>query len=174
VRTGYGIPLTKTLGLGRRGARSRRKGTSCPNFAVGVPRGLWREADGQACESSEVKGGCPESEQHSPEKHPFWESAETMRKVAGNRGSALETSVHQPPGVSDSIELDNDDGVTRRASERPKGSWRNIPDRVDSSRVWSPTHRRRPDDADARDGNQCDRNGLAMKRLTPAERRFPQ
>jgi hypothetical protein len=34
--------------------------------------------------------------------------------------------------------------------------------------------RRLPDDADARDGNQYDRNDLAVKRLTPAERRFPR
>ena len=32
-------------------------------------------------------------------------------------------------------------------------------------------NRKRPDDADARDGDRCNRNGLAMKRLTPAERR---
>lgn len=31
--------------------------------------------------------------------------------------------------------------------------------------------RRRPKDADARDGDQCNRNGLAVKRLIPAERR---
>jgi hypothetical protein len=34
--------------------------------------------------------------------------------------------------------------------------------------------RRRPKDADARDGDQCNRNGLAVKRLIPAERRFPR
>jgi len=34
--------------------------------------------------------------------------------------------------------------------------------------------RRRPEDADARDGNRYGRNGLAMKRLIPAERRFPR
>jgi hypothetical protein len=34
--------------------------------------------------------------------------------------------------------------------------------------------RRRPKDADAGDGDRCDRNGLAMKRLIPAERRFPR
>ena len=34
--------------------------------------------------------------------------------------------------------------------------------------------RRRPEDADARDGNWCNRNGLAMKRVMPAERRFPR
>jgi hypothetical protein len=34
--------------------------------------------------------------------------------------------------------------------------------------------RRRPKDADARDGGQCNRNGLAMKRLIPAERRSPR
>ena len=31
--------------------------------------------------------------------------------------------------------------------------------------------RRRPEDAEARDGDRYDRNGLAMKRLIPAERR---
>jgi hypothetical protein len=34
--------------------------------------------------------------------------------------------------------------------------------------------RRRPKDADARDGDLCNRNGLAMKRLIPAERRSPR
>ncbi len=34
--------------------------------------------------------------------------------------------------------------------------------------------RRRPKDADARDGDQCNRNGLAVKRLIPAERRSPR
>jgi hypothetical protein len=34
--------------------------------------------------------------------------------------------------------------------------------------------RRRSKDADARDGDRYDRNGLAMKRLIPAERRFPR
>jgi len=34
--------------------------------------------------------------------------------------------------------------------------------------------RRRPEDAEARDGDRYDRNGLAMKRLTPAELRFPR
>ena len=31
--------------------------------------------------------------------------------------------------------------------------------------------RRRPEDADARDGDRHDRNGLAMRRLIPVERR---
>jgi len=35
-------------------------------------------------------------------------------------------------------------------------------------------NRRRPKDAEARDGNQYDRNGLAMRRLITAERRFPR
>ena len=34
--------------------------------------------------------------------------------------------------------------------------------------------RRRPEDADAGDGDRYDRNGLAMKRLIPAERRLPR
>ena len=42
---------------------------------------------------------------------------------AGEMEAALETSGFRSPGVTDSIELDNDDEVTRRVSERPKGSW---------------------------------------------------
>ena len=34
--------------------------------------------------------------------------------------------------------------------------------------------RRRPEDADARDGDQYDCNSLAMKRLIPVERRSPR
>lgn len=34
--------------------------------------------------------------------------------------------------------------------------------------------RRRPKDADARDGDQCNRKGLAVKRLITAERRSPR
>jgi len=33
---------------------------------------------------------------------------------------------------------------------------------------------RRPKDADARDGNWYNRNGLVMKWLTPVERKFPR
>jgi len=33
---------------------------------------------------------------------------------------------------------------------------------------------RRPEDADAGDGDRYDRNGLAMKRLIPVERRSPR
>jgi hypothetical protein len=36
---------------------------------------------------------------------------------AGKTEGALKTSANRHPGVADSIELDNDDGVTRRASE---------------------------------------------------------
>jgi hypothetical protein len=39
---------------------------------------------------------------------------------AGDTGIALKTSVFRHPGVSDSIELGNDDEVTRQASELPK------------------------------------------------------
>ena len=60
---------------------------------------------------------------HSPEKGEFWECADPLQRGAGNKENALLTSVFRHPGVSDSIELDNDDGVTRRASESPKGSW---------------------------------------------------
>jgi hypothetical protein len=73
----------------------------------------------------------------SPEKMEFWECADLIDVSASEAGIAIQTSDIRPPGVSDSIELDNDNGVTRRASEGPKGSWRNIADRSDSSRVWS-------------------------------------
>jgi hypothetical protein len=72
----------------------------------------------------------------SPEKMEFWECADLFDVSAGETGKALETSDTRPPGVSDSIELDNDSEVTRRASEDPKGPWRNIADRGNSNRVW--------------------------------------
>jgi hypothetical protein len=59
----------------------------------------------------------------SPENKEFWECADPLVVGVGETGSALETSADRPPGVADSIELDNGDGVTRRASESPKGSW---------------------------------------------------
>jgi hypothetical protein len=40
--------------------------------------------------------------------------------------------------------------------------------------MFDQRERRRTDDADARDGNRQSRNGLAMKRLMTAERRFPR
>ena len=56
---------------------------------------------------------------------------------AGKTEGALETSTGRHPGVSDSIEHDNDDGVTRRASENhTKVLGESIPGRRDSNRVW--------------------------------------
>jgi len=60
---------------------------------------------------------------HSPEKTEFWECADLVDVSAGEMGKAAKTSDTQPPGVSDSIELDNDNEVTGRASECPKGPW---------------------------------------------------
>ena len=57
---------------------------------------------------------------HSPEKMQFWECADLVDVIAGETVKAIQTSDIRPPGVSDSIELDNDDEVTRRASEVPK------------------------------------------------------
>ena len=80
-----------------------------------------------------------------------------------------------PPGVTDSIELNNDIEVTRQASENLKGSWRSIPDQEDSSQVClADIKGSHSDDADARDGDRYNRNGLAMKRLIPVERRSPR
>ena len=53
----------------------------------------------------------------SPEKGGFWVWADPIGQGAGYTGGTLKTSANRPPGVSDSIELDNDNGVTRRASE---------------------------------------------------------
>jgi hypothetical protein len=58
---------------------------------------------------------------HSPENSTFWECADPLIIGAGKTEGALMTSADRHPGVADSIELDNDDEVTRRASEnRPK------------------------------------------------------
>ena len=59
---------------------------------------------------------------HSPENPEFWESADPLIIGAGNTGGALRISTNRHPGVADSIEHDNDSGVTRQASE--------------SNRVW--------------------------------------
>ena len=76
----------------------------------------------------------------SPEKMEFWECADLFDVSASETGMAILTSDIRPPGVSDSIELDNDNGVTRRASEKhPRVLGENIPDREDSNRVWWPT-----------------------------------
>ena len=53
---------------------------------------------------------------HSPEKSEFWDCADPLIIGAGNTGGALRTSADRNPWVADSIEHDNDSGVTRRAS----------------------------------------------------------
>ena len=73
----------------------------------------------------------------SPENSPFWERAYPLITGAGETEGAIETSTDRHPGVSDSIELDNDSGVTRRASENTQSPWRKHPGSKDSSRVWS-------------------------------------
>lgn len=57
---------------------------------------------------------------HSPEKAIILEGADPVSLGAGNADGALRASVVRPPGVSDSIELDNGVGVTRRVSENPR------------------------------------------------------
>lgn len=57
---------------------------------------------------------------HSPENPEFWESADPLIIGAGKKEGAFLTSANRLPGVADSIELDNDDGVTRRAPDPPK------------------------------------------------------
>ena len=69
-----------------------------------------------------MKGVCPESDL-SPENKEFWERADPIPVGAGDTGIAVLTSGFRHPGVSDSIEPDNDDEVTRQASEPPKGFW---------------------------------------------------
>ncbi len=53
----------------------------------------------------------------SPENCEFWECADPLIIGAGKTEGALMTSANRHPGVVDSIERDNGDGVTRRASE---------------------------------------------------------
>ena len=53
----------------------------------------------------------------SPENCEFWECADPLIIGAGKTEGAFMTSADRHPGVADSIELDNGDGVTRRASE---------------------------------------------------------
>ena len=55
---------------------------------------------------------------HSPENTEFWERADPLIIGAGKTEGALRTSTDRHPGVADSIEFDNDSGVTRRASEK--------------------------------------------------------
>jgi hypothetical protein len=55
---------------------------------------------------------------HSPENCTFWECADPLIIGAGKTEGALETSADRHPGVADSIELDNDAEVARRASEK--------------------------------------------------------
>ena len=55
---------------------------------------------------------------HSPENTTFWECADPLIIGAGKTEGAFTTSADRHPGVAASIELDNDDGVTRRASEK--------------------------------------------------------
>ncbi len=74
----------------------------------------------------------------SPENSVFWDCADPLIIGAGKTEGALETSADRHPGVADSIEHDNDDGVTRRASENhPKVLGESIPGRRDSNRVWA-------------------------------------
>ena len=54
---------------------------------------------------------------HSPENVTFWESADSLIIGAGKTEGALMKSANRHPGVEDSIEPDNGDEVTRRASE---------------------------------------------------------
>ncbi len=76
----------------------------------------------------------------SPENYVFWDCADPLIIGAGETEGAVKTSADRHPGVEDSIEHDNDVGVTRRASEKhPKVLGESIPDREDSNRVWTPT-----------------------------------
>ncbi len=57
---------------------------------------------------------------HSPEKAIILEGADPVSFGAGDTGGARRQVPFRPPGVSDSIELDNGVGVTRRVSEIPR------------------------------------------------------
>ena len=59
---------------------------------------------------------------HSPENSEFWQCADPLIIGASKTEGAFTTSADRHPGVADSIELDNDDEVTRRASENAQRS----------------------------------------------------
>jgi len=92
---------------------------------------------------------------HSPEKSEFWDGADPLIIGAGNTGGALRTSTDRHPGVADSIEHDNDSGVTRRASESTQRFLVKNPRSTGGQLSMVYRHkRRRPKDADARDGDR--------------------
>jgi len=77
------------------------------------------------------------------------EGADPFVMGAGNMGGTLKTSIipssggilsssfPSGTGVSDSIEVDNDNGVTRRASDIPK-VLDETSHEMDSNQVWPP------------------------------------
>ena len=67
-----------------------------------------------------MKSVCSESAPQLRETNVFWECADPLIVGAGETEIALQASGFRHPGVPDSIELDNGDGVTRRASENPR------------------------------------------------------
>jgi hypothetical protein len=78
---------------------------------------------------------------HSPENTEFWESADPLIIGAGKTEGAFETSTDRHPGVTDSIELDNDDGVTRRPPDLTQimkciGEWVHSESLIEEPDVW--------------------------------------
>ena len=61
---------------------------------------------------------------HSPERMKFWVNADPIRVGAGDTAGALGRVPSRTPGVSDSIELSNGAGVTRRVSQFLRGNLR--------------------------------------------------
>ena len=64
---------------------------------------------------------------HSPEREEFWVYADPLSIGAGNTEGAIGRVPSRTPGVSDSIELSNGGGVTRRVSRFLRGDprvWR--------------------------------------------------
>lgn len=58
----------------------------------------------------------------SPEKRKCWRVPILSCRAQATWTARERRAPFHPPGVSDSIELDNDIEVTRQASENPKGS----------------------------------------------------
>jgi hypothetical protein len=72
----------------------------------------------------------------SPEKAAFWECADPLDLGAGEAGKAILTSLFPAPRGPRQHRARQRRRSNQASIGKAQGSWRNIPDRADSSRVW--------------------------------------